>query len=218
MAAKSVALFAVLFLGLSAALLVAGSAHGDTPASSSCEGADARPENCMPGLGSGGPAVPGQAEIDRMKERIAAADKAMADKGVAEMAAAEKLAAAQAAAKVQADSKQIAPVAPVAPAVPANQAPTTAVAPAPSVAPAEDKAAAPTSESAWPTFTATASASGKTTAAAPTATADANLKKASATSGGPNLMTILLIMAGVVVIAGGAIAIYMLNRTNAGRH
>ncbi len=76
-----------------------------------------------------------------------------------------------------------------------------------------------TSESAWPTYTATSSApiSNPMTDSAQVQQ-QADLNNAQRTSGGTNIMTLLLVMAAVVVVAGGALAIFVLNRRHAGRH
>ncbi|MDJ0358175.1 hypothetical protein [Paenarthrobacter sp. PH39-S1] len=221
MAAKSVALIAVLFLMLSVVLLVASGAHGETSGPScplhALKLVCGQFGEVPPSAGAGETSAAGGLENARAEaERLAA-----------EMAAADKLAAEQSAAKAQGNEKQGAPeapagpvaptIAPVAPAAPPTSEAATAE---PSVEPVT--VPTPISDSAWPTYTATTSASQSSSPTASvlpdTATSTADLNTVRAGSSGPNLWTILLILAAAVVVAGGTLAIYMLNRANAGRH
>lgn len=200
MAAKGIALVAVLFLGLSAALLIAGSAHGDDDTATATATATAT---------GAGPATAEQSVTTAIATTSSSLTPGEATLFVSEPPLETTPPAEVQRLLVRAPADDVATVEP--PAAGTAEAPTL-----PSSQPA------PTSESALPTYTAVTSESNVRTAApatsAKTAHANADVSKASQTSGGMSLTVILLIMAAVVVVAGGSIGLYLLNRPNAGRH
>ena len=212
MAAKGLAIFAVVFLGLSAAFLFAGSANADTSTAPTTAASD--PANLG---GSSVPAGPGPSVCTPLglPASCSAADvnNKLAEQAAAATAAQKAAADAQAAlnAKIAADAQASAD---------AQAKASAAAASASAAMPSTDSVAyASASESAWPTYTATSSApiSNPMTdsAQAPQQNADLNVQR---TSGGTNILTLVLVLLAVVVVAGGALAIFMLNRRQAGRH
>ena len=218
MAAKGLALFAVAFLGLSGVFLVAGpaSAVDGTPVKATDPAAKPTTTSSTPAPApTPAPTVvrapapaPATASADQCRSVGLQTGCTVTAYNDAKAAADQKAAADAKQAAQNANAKAAADAAARAAAARAAQS-----APPSSATPVE------TSESAWPTYTATSAAPmDDPITDTPQGVQNAGLANIQRTSSGPNLMTLLLVMAAVVVVAGGAIAIFLLNRAHAGRH